>query len=100
MRPNELGSLLPIFVTSLLCSSVGLARNKSADRTDAETIGIAGNVPGACHSLGRGAKNKELEFFSGSLVSLSQKFKKERDISFKQSCQGSGEGRNSQKGEP
>lgn len=78
MRPNELGSLLPIFVTSLLCSSVGLARNKSVDRTDAETIGIAGNVPGACHSLGRGAKNKELEFFSGSLVSLSQKFKKDR----------------------
>lgn len=59
----------------LLCR---LARNKSVDRTDAETIGTAGNVPGACHRLGRGAKNKELEFFSESLVSLSQKFKKER----------------------
>lgn len=35
-------------------------------------------MPGACHSLGRGAKNKELEFSSEGLVSLSKKFQKER----------------------
>lgn len=88
--------LLPIFVTSIICS-LGLARIEICWQKQLRNNGNFRNQHLVfVRAEAEGQRTKiQREFFSGGLVNLSKKLKrkrkKEKDISFILSCQGSQE---------